>query len=124
MEQPAIEPSGYAFRGLRSFVPWRGRSILQVSFPELQITDRSVAIRSGSNIWNVPWGEVNSILFDAKAILIRRSDGTSGRFKATRKTVRNVCQLFDERKVPYGRANGSTYWLVASEPKIQPPDRH
>ena len=97
---------------------------MQVSFPQLQVTDRSIAIRSGSAIWEVPWAEVNAILFDPKAILIRRSDGTSGRFKATRRTVLRVCQLFDELKVPYSRAEDSTYWLVTSEPKPQPPNGH
>jgi hypothetical protein len=83
-----------------------------------------LAIRSGSNTWDVPWADVSAIVFDPKAVLIRRSDGTSGRFKAAKSTVRGIHQLFDELKVSYSQADVSTYGFVTSEPKVQPPDRH
>ena len=117
------EPTAsWAFPGFRSFVPWRGHTILKVSFPTLLVGGDSIGIKSGKNVWDVPWNDVRDILFDPKAILIRRRDGTSGRFKASKKTIKAVLHLLDERNVTYSRAEGSTFWLVNAEPKSTPPD--
>jgi hypothetical protein len=76
------------------------------------------------NHWNVPWPEVSAILYDPKAILVRRSDGTSGRFKATKKTIREVCRRLDELQIPLTQAEESTYWMVNADPRWPPTGGH
>ncbi len=124
MEPPPGSSFEIAFTGVRSFVPWRRQTILKWSFPTLRLTDRSIDIQSGMNHWNVPWPEVSAILYDPKAILVRRSDGTSGRFKATKKTIREVCRRLDELQIPLTQAEESTYWMVNADPRWPPTGGH
>jgi len=110
------------FPGLRS-LPWRGQKLLAVSFPALKVSDRSIGIDSWSTTWEVPWRDVRDILCDPKAILVRRLDGSSGRFKASKKRIREICRLFDEKGVAYSLANGSTFWMATAETQDPPTDR-
>lgn len=105
-----------SYRGIRSFVPWRGQTILKWSFPVLSITSEAFAIESGSNVWQVRYGDVQAIYFDPKALLIKKVDGTAGRFKASKRTVQKILRDLSMGGIPYTKATGSTYWMVSARP--------
>jgi hypothetical protein len=104
------------FRGIRSFVPWRKQTILKWAFPSLVIGDSTLTIMSGKNSWGVTSAELGGIVVDPKALLIKKVDGTAGRFKASKNTIAAILPILDSRGIQYTRTEGSTYWMVSGRP--------
>lgn len=105
-----------AFTGVRSFVPWKGRTILEWAAPTLVVDPTALSIRSGANLWRAEMSDVRAVVVDPKGILIKKTDGTAGRFKASKSKIREVVSLLDERKIPHSESTTSTYWMVNGEP--------
>ena len=103
------------FRGVRSFVPWKNDHILKWTLPSLTIDPTAVTIQSGPNTWAVAWPDISLVVADPKGILVKRKDGTAGRFKASKRTIRSVVRLLNDMHVPYSSSATSTYWMVTAD---------
>ncbi len=101
------------FRGVRSFVPWKGGTILKWAFPTLVVGEEALTIESGSNKWEVQKTEIQGIVADHKALLIKKVDGTAGRFKTSKRTLEAILVCLQERGVSFTRSETSTYWMVS-----------
>ncbi len=100
---------------MRSFVPWKDSHILKWTFPLLTIDRTAVTIQSGSNAWTVAWSDISVIVADPKGILVKRKDGTAGRFKASKRTIQSVVRVLNDMQVPYSSSATSTYWMVTAD---------
>ena len=105
-----------AFTGVRSFVPWKGQTILKWAVPTLIVDPAALSIRSGTNLWRVEMSDVRAVVVDPKGIVIEKTDGTAARFKASKSKIREVVSLLDERNIPTSESPKSTYWMVNGEP--------
>jgi hypothetical protein len=104
------------FSGLRSFVPRHG-VILKLALASLAIGPDYLMITTIGPPWTVVFADISAIVIDRKAVLVRKRDGISARFKASRVTIQAVQREFETRGVDYSMSARSTYFEVNALPR-------
>lgn len=103
------------FWGVRSFVPRNG-VILKLAYPSFTVGPDYLMVTTMGSPWTVFLGDVSAIVIDRKAVLIRRSNGVSARFKATPRTIQAIKREFENRGIRFTKSDRSTYAEVNAIP--------
>ena len=77
--------------GVQAYVRSKRGVMLRFPLPTLEVSSEYLTIRTGRT-WEVPRSDVTELVLDRRSVLVRRSDGTNGRFKCGRRRLPQLKQ--------------------------------
>jgi hypothetical protein len=89
--------------------------MLAFSFPSLEVCPDSLTIRTWRT-WAVPKSEVKELVLDRVSVLVRRSDGTNGRFRCGRRRLPLLKQTLIDCGWQYRESKDSVFYMLTAQP--------
>jgi hypothetical protein len=89
--------------------------MLRFPFPSLEVSPESLTIRSGLT-WAVPRRDVKELVLDRRSVLVRRFDGTNGRFKCGLRKLPRLKQILIDNGWQYRESKDSVFYMLNAQP--------
>jgi hypothetical protein len=114
-EGDPLVDSGTFLQGLQAYIPTKRGGMLHFPFPSLRVLPDSLTIQ-GLRTWTVPKVEVKELVLDKRSVLIRRPDGTNGRFKCGRRKLPQLKQMLTDAGWQFRESNDSVIYMLNGQP--------